>query len=144
VSKLIIVRVFRLIGPWDNSALNGDSAANPKARWKVKLREEWRALTGHRVAIQRPRHQVDEVAADLRRASEGRSRLRLLIELTAEIRAGQAVRAKRSDLILDEPVEGCGLGRFIVHGPDKKHGQAVDLHPELRTLVDEALSTGYL
>jgi integrase len=67
-----------------------------------------------------------------------------LIELAAELRAGQAVRAKRSDLILDEQVGGFGLGRFIVHGAGKKHGETVDLHPELRALVDEVLSTGYL
>lgn len=44
---------------------------------------------------------------------------------------GQAVRGKRSDLIL-EPVGGFGLGRFVVHGRGKKHGEVVDLHPELR------------
>lgn len=67
-----------------------------------------------------------------------------MIELAAELRAGQAVRAKRSDLILDEQVGGFGLGRFIVHGAGKKHGETVDLHPELRALVDEVLSTRYL
>lgn len=121
-----------------------DSAAIPKARWKVKLREEWRALTGHRVEVQRPRHQVDEVAAIFAALPKADPRLRLLIELAAELRAGQAVRAKRSDLILDEGVGGFGLGRFIVHGAGKKHGETVDLHPELRALVDEVLSTGYL
>ena len=29
-------------------------------------------------------------------------------------------------------------------GRGKKHGEVVDLHPELRALVDEVLSTGYL
>jgi integrase len=43
-----------------------------------------------------------------------------------------------------EPVGGFGLGRFVVHGRGKKHGEVVDLHPELRALVDEVLSTGYL
>lgn len=121
-----------------------DSAAIPRANWKVKLREEWRALTGHRVEVQRPRHQVDEVAAIFAALPKAHPRLRLLIELAAERRAGQAVRAKRSDLTLDEEVGGFGLGRFIVHGAGKKHGETVDLHPELRALVDEELSTGYL
>ena len=120
-----------------------DTAAVPKPRWKVRLREEWRALTGHRVEVKRPRHDVDEVAAIFAALPQGDPRLRLLIELAAELRAGQAVRAKRSDLILDA-VGGFGLGRFIVHGNGKKHGEIVDLHPELRTLVDEVLSTGYL
>jgi len=120
-----------------------DTAAVPKPRWKVRLREEWRALTGHRVEVKRPRHDVDEVAAIFAALPQGDPRLRLLIELAAELRAGQAVRAKRSDLILDA-VGGFGLGRFIVHGNGKKHGEIVDLHPELRALVDEVLSTGYL
>ena len=120
-----------------------DTAAVPKPRWKVRLREEWRALTGHRVEVNRPRHDVDEVAAIFAALPQGDPRLRLLIELAAELRAGQAVRAKRSDLILDA-VGGFGLGRFIVHGAGKKHGEIVDLHPELRALVDEVLSTGYL
>jgi integrase len=36
------------------------------------------------------------------------------------------------------------VGRFVVHGAGKKRGEVVDLHPELRTLVDEVLSSGYL
>ena len=119
------------------------TAALPRPRWKVRLREEWRALTGHRVQVKRPRHDVDEVAAIFAALPQGDPRLRLLIELAAELRAGQAVRAKRSDLIL-EAAGGFGLGRFIVHGNGKKHGEIVDLHPELRTLVDAVLSTGYL
>lgn len=120
-----------------------DTAAIQKKGWKVKVREEWRALTGHRVQVKRPRHNVEEVAAIFAALPKADPRLRLLIELAAELRAGQAVRAKRSDLILD-PVGGFGLGRFIVHGNGKKHGEIVDLHPELRALVDEVLSTGYL
>jgi integrase len=74
---------------------------------------------------------------------KGDPRLRLLIELAAELRAGQAVRAKRTDLVLDA-VGGYGLGRFVVHGAGKKNGETVDLHPELRAHVDEVLEAGYL
>jgi integrase len=119
------------------------TAALPKPGWKVKLREEWRSLTGHRVTVKRPRHSVDEVAAIFAALPKADPRLRLLIELAAELRAGQAVRAKRSDLVLDE-VGGFGVGRFQVHGAGKKRGETVDLHPELRALVDEVLSSGYL
>lgn len=41
--------------------------------------------------------QVDEVAAIFAALPKADPRLRLLIELAAELRAGQAVRAKRSD-----------------------------------------------
>lgn len=118
-------------------------AALPKPRWKVRLREEWRALTGKRVEVKRLRHHVDEVKAIFAALPEADPRLRLLIELAAELRAGQAVRAKRSDLILDT-VGGYEKGRFVVHGAGKKHGEIVDLSPEMRKVVDEALSTGYL
>lgn len=120
-----------------------DSAALPKRNWKVRLKQEWKALTGHQVQPKRPRHTVEEVSALFRALPEADPRLRLLIELAAELRAGQAVRARRSDLIL-EPLGGFGLGRFVVHGNGKKHGEVVDLHPELRALVDEMLATGYL
>jgi integrase len=86
---------------------------------------------------------VEEVAAIFAALPEGDPRLRLLVELAAELRAGQAVRARRSDLHLDG-TGGFGLGRFVVHGAGKKHGEVVDLHPELRALVDEVLSAGYL
>lgn len=120
-----------------------ETAALPKRNWKVRLKQEWQALTGRSVQPQRPRHTVDEVAAIFAALPEADPRLWLLIELAAELRAGQAVRAKRSDLVL-APVGGFGLGRFVVHGRGKKHGEVVDLHPELRTLVDEMLSSGYL
>lgn len=120
-----------------------EAAAWPKRNWKVRLKQEWQAITGATVQPRRPRHTVDEVAALFRTLPAADPRLRLLVELAAELRAGQAVRAKRSDLVL-EPVGGFGLGRFVVHGRGKKHGGIVDLHPELRALVDAELATGYL
>jgi hypothetical protein len=120
-----------------------DAAALPKRNWKVRLKQEWQTLTGVRVEPKRPRHTLDEVSAIFNALPKADPRLRLLVELAAELRAGQAVRAKRSDLVLD-PVGGFGLGRFVVHGSGKKHGEIVDLHPELRALVDEVLTSGYL
>lgn len=120
-----------------------EAAALPKRGWKAKLKQEWQTLTGRTVEAQRPRHSVEEVAAIFGALPQADPRVHLLVELAAELRAGQAVRAKRSDLLL-EPVGGYGLGRFVVHGRGKKHGEIVDLHPELRALVDAVLSTGYL
>lgn len=120
------------------------TAAHSTPGWKVRVREEWRNATGRRaIAVERPRHAVDEVAALFAALPAADPRLRLLVELAAELRAGQAVRARRSDLNLDA-VGGFKCGRFIVHGAGKKRGEVVDLHPELRALVDEILSTGYL
>lgn len=120
-----------------------DGAAVPKRNWKVRLKQEWQSVTGVAVQPKRPRHAVGEVVAIFSALPMADPRVWLLVELAAELRAGQAVRGKRSDLIL-EPVGGFGLGRFVVHGRGKKHGEIVDLHPELRALVDEVLSTGYL
>lgn len=102
--------------------LTPDSAALPKPRWKVRVREGWKALTGHRVEVERPRHDVEEVAAIFAALPQCDPRLRLLIEIAAELRAGQAVRAKRSDLILDT-VGRYEVGRFIVHGTGRSTGR---------------------
>lgn len=120
------------------------TAALPSSGWKVRVRDEWLNTTGSRaVAVDRPRHAVDEVAALFAALPQADPRLRLLIELAAELRAGQAVRARRSDLNLDA-VGGYKAGRFVVYGAGKKHGEVIDLHEEVRKVVDEALSTGYL
>lgn len=119
-----------------------ETAALPRPRWKMKVREEWRIATGRTREVKRPRHSVEEVAAIFAALPQGDPRLRLLVELAAELRAGQAVRAPRSDLHLTGG--GFALGRFIVRGAGKKLGEIVDLHPELRAQVDEALTTGYL
>jgi hypothetical protein len=119
------------------------TAALPKRRWKARMKEEWQAITGQRVEPRRPRHTEEEAAKIFKALQDADPRLRLLIELAAELRAGQAVRAKRSDLSL-EPVGGFGLGRFTVRGRGKKKGEIVDLHPELRRHVEQVLTEGYL
>jgi integrase len=137
--------ILYAIASWLRSEeLIPSTAAHSNTGWKLRVREEWRNTTGQRTrAVERPRHAVDEVAALFAALPQADPRLRLLVELAAELRAGQAVRARRTDLTLDM-VGGFERGRFIVYGAGKKRGETVDLHPELRTLVDEVLSTGYL
>lgn len=77
-----------------------ETAALPKRNWKVKLKQEWQTLTGHSVEAKRPRHSVQEVAAIFDALPQADPRVWLLVELAAELRAGQAVRARRSDLVL--------------------------------------------
>lgn len=119
------------------------TAALPKKKWKQKLRQEWQQITGHTVQVRRPRHTLEEAAKLFAALPAADPRLRLLLELAAELRLGQAVRAKRTDLQLGEE-GGFRLGRFVVHGNGKKKGEVVDLHPELRATVDKALNHGYL
>ncbi|MEX2584350.1 MAG: hypothetical protein WD766_13860, partial [Gemmatimonadota bacterium] len=70
-------------------------AALPRRGWKTKLKEEWFALTGRRVEPNRPRHSPEEVSRIFAALPEGDPRLRLLLELAAELRVGQAVKARR-------------------------------------------------
>lgn len=120
-----------------------ERAAMPRKNWKARLREEWETLTGVGVAVNRPRYTIHETAALFRALPPADPRLALLLDLAAELRIGQALRARRSDLVLD-PAGGFGMGQFVVHGRIKKPGETVDLHPELRERVDAALTSGYL
>lgn len=54
-------------------------------------------------------------------------------------RSSRAAAARRNAI----PV-GCSRGRFTVRGVAKKCGEIVDLHPELREVVEEVLEEGYL
>ncbi|MDQ3605085.1 MAG: hypothetical protein M3418_02690 [Gemmatimonadota bacterium] len=120
-----------------------EAAAVPRRNWKVRLKQEWETITGTVVQVQRPRHSLEEVARIFASLTRGDPRLELLIELAAELRAGQAVRAKRTDLELNA-TGGFGLGRFTVRGKGRKAGEVVDLHPELHAVVCDMLHEGYL
>ncbi|HEU0053992.1 MAG TPA: hypothetical protein VFQ39_12490, partial [Longimicrobium sp.] len=63
-----------------------ESAALPRPGWKAKLKEEWRVATGRPVVCRQPRHSVDEAAAIFAALPDGDPRLRLLVELAAELR----------------------------------------------------------
>jgi hypothetical protein len=137
------VVLYTVAGWLREERLIPETAALPRRGWKTKLRDEWRSLTGRSTEPARPRHSVEEVRQFFAGLPQGDPRLWLLVELAAELRAGQAVRGRRSDLNL-APVGGYGLGRFVVRGVGKKLGEVVDLHPELRALVDRVLTEGYL
>jgi integrase len=123
--------------------LISESTAVPSPRWKKRVKAEWQRITGKVIKPARPRHSEEEMARIFAALEEGDPRIQLLLELAAELRGGQAVRGKRSDLDLG-PVGGFGCGRFTVHGFGTKMGEIVDLHPELRELVDRVLQSGYL
>jgi len=120
-----------------------DRAALPGRNWKVKLKQEWEALTGSEVTVARPRHKEEEIGKIFAALPNADPRIELLIETTAWLRAGQGVKCKRTDLDLGK-IGGYGLGRLTVGGSGRKKGEVVDLDPELRALVDSVVSTGYL
>ena len=74
------------------------------------------------------------------------ARIRTAVEIGAELRAGQVLRAMRSHLDLTDGLGYYRLGRFLgsAVGVRKKKGQDLDLHPELRAYLDHVLAEGYL
>lgn len=118
------------------------TAAVPRSNWKAKLREEWESVTEVMIEVNRPRFTKVEFARLLAKAHKVRPQLKLLLEVGAELRGGQVRRCRRSDLELKGG--GFGLGRLHVRGRGRKKGEIVDLHPELRALIDYILTEGYL
>lgn len=71
--------------------------------WKLELRADWRALAGsdRDPEPRRPRHTLPEMLRVLAAAWHVDPRFGLLLSLGAELRLGQVVRCRRSDLDLD-------------------------------------------
>jgi integrase len=85
----------------------------------------------------RPRYTADQYRAYVRAAHEADPRFGLLIALGAELRLGQVVRARRSDL------DRAG-GALRVRGAGLKRGTQVVFTPGQRRALEAALTTGYL
>lgn len=135
-------------------------AVQKPSRWNVKAKADWEKITGENIKNQRKRRKKElryseEEARILlgnlaATDAEGKplldSRIRPIIEIGAELRPGQVLRANRSHLDLSEGVGGFGLGRFNGEelGRGKKEGETVDLHPELRAYLDDLLENGHL
>lgn len=126
-----------------DSDLIPQDAARPASMWKAKLKMDWERLTRRPVRVARLRHTTEEMGQLFQALPGADPRLRLLLELAAELRGGQAAQARRSDLDLG-PTGGFRMGRFTVPGSGRKTGEIVDLHPELREYVEEVLRDGYL
>lgn len=89
--------------------------------WRQELAEYVSAQNNHRIPEpQRPRHTIDEVRTLLAAARNADPRLNLAMQLGAEYREGQVVRALRSDLNLED-------GTFQIVSRGKKMGELVVL-----------------
>lgn len=154
----------------------GDEIPAPKRphRMEQRMRETWDKITGERLKDKRRerkkelRYDADELRRLFSRLADvhevevvrGRKqkrmvlevqplcdpRVRMVVEIGAELRPGQVLRAMRSHLNLTPGLGGYGRGRFLGEalGRGKKEGETVDLHPELRTYIDDILTRGYL
>lgn len=111
----------------------------PPKGWQDKLESEWDSVTGKKYLVHRPRHTPAEMGRILNALPKADPRIALAIELAAEARLGQSLRAMRSHLDLSVG----GHGAFRVHGDGGKHGVYIHLTPDMRAAVDRALA-GYL
>lgn len=107
--------------------------------WRQELRADWLELTGERgiPRPQQPRYTIEESRALLRVASEMDPRYHLLLALCAELRPGQGLRARRSDLDLDHKT-------FTIYGRGHKKGEIVKLTAGQMRVAREAITTGFL
>jgi hypothetical protein len=91
----------------------------------------------------KPRHtryDVEKLFATLERADP---RLALAATIGAELRLGQVLRTRRSD-VLPSPDGRFRIGAVRVHGRGKKLGELVILTMEERHALQRALCSGYL
>lgn len=138
-AEVTVARVLAVAQWLRDEELIPATACVPSRHWKQELRSDWLQLTGERTlpTPERPRYTLDESRAILRVARAIDERYALLIALGAELRGGQVIRARRSDLDLD-------AGTFTVWGRGHKRGELVKLTAGQLRAVREALASGYL
>lgn len=102
----------------DEELIPTGAAVAPRT-WKKELRADWVELTGERSLPEprRPRHSLEEMRKILAKAGEVDPRFELAMALGAELRIGQVIRCRRSDLDLEHEtltVRGKGQKRGVV------------------------------
>lgn len=117
--------------------------ALPAKGWKTQMLAEWVKLTGKPISDpKKPRYTKAEYAKLWAALPKADPRVRLAVEIGAELRLGQVVeRTRRSDVVPHGIHE---IGMVIVHGSGKKFGEDVVLNDEQRAGLVEAITTGFL
>ena len=122
-------------------------------KWRQQLRAAWTEETGQRRKKgSQPRHTPTEYRKIFPALADERAdpRIRLAIELAAELRTGQVLTCTRATLTLPDidptlydSMPAGTLGSIEIIGAGKKRGELVMFTPEQRRAVDRALA-GYL
>lgn len=137
-AEVCVSRVLS-VAAWlrDESHISQGAATTP-LRWREDLRRYWREVSGSTTDPEpnRPRHTLEEMRAILEKAPEVDPRFALLMALGAELRLGQVVRCRRTDLDLDARL-------LTVRGSGKKRGAIQRLTTGQMRAVRVALE-GYL
>lgn len=119
-----------------------EGGAVPAPNWVNQLREDWTKITGNEIVPPaRPRHDKDEHAKLWEALPKADPRLRIAIEIGAELRLGQVPRSRRSDV---RPHGGHVVGKVRVHGRGKKLGEDVVLSDDPRVVLSSAIADGVL
>lgn len=133
----IVVQRINAVATWlrDEGHIPAD-AAHPRSQWQLELREYLEHVSGALPAPERPRYSLEEMRKLLAAAWKVDPRCGFAVSLGAEQRLGQVVRAKRSDLQLEQAL-------FRVPGAGKKQGAMIALTEGQVTAARDALA-GYL
>lgn len=107
--------------------------------WREEFASDWSALAGDRPLPdpKRPRHKLDEMRKILAKAGEVDPRLELALALGAELRLGQVIRCRRSDVDLEHAT-------LTVRGRGMKQGVVSKLTAGQLRVLRWALTDGYL
>lgn len=134
----VLMQRLLAVASWlrEEQYIPGDAGHAPK-EWRQELRTYVaEAHGGQAPEVKRPRHSIEEMRRLLEKAWEVDPRFGLLLSLGAELRLGQVVRARRSDLNLEH-------NALTVRARGKKKGTVVLLTGGQRAAVQRAM-TGYL
>jgi hypothetical protein len=112
--------------------------------WKKALKVEWAARFDQRPTRFNERFRTEETRRIYERLDEADARVRLMMCIAPEQRAGQVIRATRRDLDLAHGAGELGLGllRLSRHGRGKKEIFDIDLERIGRDEIDRALACG--
>jgi integrase len=122
----------------DEEIIASGACVAPK-HWKALLLEDWQSIAGPEASHEpkRPRHSLDEMRRILVAAEQVDPRFALALQLGAELRLGQVLRARRSDLDLAHET-------LTIRGRKNKRGVVEKLTKGQMHFVEHALSEGYL
>jgi integrase len=138
-AEITIQRVLAVAAWLRDEELIPAGACVASRKWKEELRTDWIELSGERALpdVQRPRHSLEEMRKIMAVAGQVDPRLELALSLGAELRLGQVIRCRRSDLNLEHKT-------FTVRGKGHKRGETVMLTDGQMRVVQHHLTAGYL
>jgi hypothetical protein len=114
----------------------------PASNWKATMRKEWVEITGAPIAAPRKERYTPAEQQRLWRAlPQADPRVHIAVEIGAELRLGQVLRCRRSDV---QPFGGFAIGRVVVHGRGRKGGADTVLTMQTRHALTRAMTSGYL